>query len=64
MRRYVEELLAGKTGPRGKDFNMRWVALSVADVFRLLPRGGVFIHPRDGRDRLEQRRESVASHPC
>src|SRR5687767_8021636 len=48
--RYVEELLAGKSGPRGKDFNMRWVASMVADVFRILTRGGVFMYPRDTRD--------------
>jgi fructose-1,6-bisphosphatase I len=48
--RYVEEMLAGKTGPRGKDFNMRWVASMVADVFRILTRGGVFLYPRDTRD--------------
>jgi fructose-1,6-bisphosphatase I len=48
--RYVEEMLAGRTGPRGKDFNMRWVASMVADVFRILTRGGVFLYPRDTRD--------------
>ncbi len=50
MQRYVEELLAGKTGPRGKDFNMRWVASMVADVHRILTRGGIFIYPRDKKD--------------
>ena len=50
MRRYIEELLAGKTGPRGADFNMRWVASMVADVFRILARGGIFLYPRDTRD--------------
>jgi len=48
--RYVEELLAGREGPRGKDFNMRWVASMVADVFRILARGGIFLYPRDARD--------------
>jgi fructose-1,6-bisphosphatase I len=48
--RYVDELLAGKAGPRGKDFNMRWVASMVADVFRILTRGGIFMYPRDTRD--------------
>ncbi len=47
MRRYIDELLAGKTGPRGKDFNMRWVASMVGDVHRLITRGGIFIYPRD-----------------
>jgi fructose-1,6-bisphosphatase I len=48
--RYVDELLAGSTGPRGKDFNMRWIASMVADVHRILSRGGVFLYPRDARD--------------
>jgi fructose-1,6-bisphosphatase I len=48
--RYVDELLAGKTGPRGQDFNMRWVASMVADVFRILARGGIFMYPRDTKD--------------
>jgi fructose-1,6-bisphosphatase I len=50
MRAYIEELLAGKTGPRGKDFNMRWIASMVADVHRILTRGGIFIYPRDSRE--------------
>jgi fructose-1,6-bisphosphatase I len=48
--RYVDELLAGKEGPRGKDFNMRWVASMVADVHRILTRGGIFMYPRDQRE--------------
>ena len=48
--RYVDELLAGKTGTRGKDFNMRWVASMVADVHRILTRGGIFMYPADQRD--------------
>jgi fructose-1,6-bisphosphatase I len=48
--RYVGELLAGKTGPLGKDYNMRWVASMVADVHRILTRGGLFMYPRDSRD--------------
>jgi fructose-1,6-bisphosphatase I len=48
--RYVDEMLAGSTGPRGKDFNMRWVASMVADVHRILSRGGVFMYPADTRD--------------
>ena len=47
---YISELLAGKTGPRGKDFNMRWIASMVADVHRILCRGGVFLYPADQRD--------------
>jgi fructose-1,6-bisphosphatase I len=50
VQRYVGELLAGKAGPRGKDYNMRWVASMVADVFRILSRGGVFLYPRDLKD--------------
>ncbi|MCG9094104.1 class 1 fructose-bisphosphatase [Laribacter hongkongensis] len=50
VQRYVEELLAGKTGPRGKDYNMRWVASMVAEVHRILCRGGVFMYPKDARD--------------
>ena len=49
VRRYVDEMLAGRTGPRGKDFNMRWVAAMVADVHRILNRGGVFLYPWDQR---------------
>jgi fructose-1,6-bisphosphatase I len=50
VKRYVEECLAGKTGPRGKDFNMRWVASLVAETFRILTRGGIFMYPRDNKD--------------
>ena len=50
FKRYVNELLAGRDGPRGKDFNMRWVAAMVADVHRILCRGGVFMYPWDKRE--------------
>jgi fructose-1,6-bisphosphatase I len=49
MQRYVDECLAGKTGPRGKDFNMRWTASMVADIHRILKRGGIFMYPWDKR---------------
>lgn len=49
VRRYVDELLAGKEGPRGDDFNMRWVASMVADVHRILSRGGIFMYPLDAK---------------
>jgi fructose-1,6-bisphosphatase I len=49
MQAYVADLLAGKTGPRGKDFNMRWVASMVADVHRILTRGGIFSYPLDAK---------------
>ncbi|AVO34378.1 class 1 fructose-bisphosphatase [Ottowia oryzae] len=50
VRRYIGECLAGKEGPRGKDFNMRWIASMVADVHRILMRGGVFMYPWDKRE--------------
>ena len=50
VRRYVDECLAGKTGPRGKDFNMRWIASMVAEAHRIMMRGGVFMYPRDTKD--------------
>jgi fructose-1,6-bisphosphatase I len=49
VQRYIDELLAGQEGPRGKDFNMRWVASMVADVHRILTRGGVFLYPLDSK---------------
>jgi len=48
--RYIDECLAGKDGPRGKDYNMRWIASMVADVHRILCRGGVFLYPWDKRE--------------
>ena len=50
MQRYVSDLLEGKQGLRGKDFNMRWVASMVADVHRILTRGGIFLYPWDKRE--------------
>jgi fructose-1,6-bisphosphatase I len=50
IQRYVEECVAGKTGPRGINFNMRWVASMVAEVHRILTRGGVFMYPKDTKD--------------
>jgi fructose-1,6-bisphosphatase I len=50
VQRYVDEMLAGSTGARGKDFNMRWIASMVADVHRILNRGGIFMYPADLRD--------------
>jgi fructose-1,6-bisphosphatase I/sedoheptulose-1,7-bisphosphatase len=50
IKRYVDECLAGRTGPRGKDFNMRWIASMVAEAHRIMMRGGVFMYPRDTRD--------------
>ena len=50
VRRYIDECLQGREGPRGKDFNMRWIASMVADVHRILTRGGVFMYPWDKRE--------------
>ncbi len=50
VKRYVDECLKGKNGPRGKDFNMRWVASLVAETHRILSRGGVFLYPRDNKE--------------
>jgi fructose-1,6-bisphosphatase I/sedoheptulose-1,7-bisphosphatase/fructose-1,6-bisphosphatase I len=50
VKRYVSECLAGSTGPRGADFNMRWIASLVAEVHRILMRGGLFMYPRDTKD--------------
>ncbi len=50
VQRYVGELLAGKEGPLGKNYNMRWIASMVADVHRILTRGGIFMYPRDTRE--------------
>ena len=50
VKRYVDELLAGKEGPLGKNYNMRWIASMVADVHRILTRGGIFMYPRDARE--------------
>jgi fructose-1,6-bisphosphatase I len=48
--RYIDECLEGKDGPRGKDFNMRWIASMVTDVHRILMRGGIFMYPWDKRE--------------
>lgn len=50
VKRYIDECLAGTTGPRKKDFNMRWIASMVADVHRILSRGGIFMYPWDQRE--------------
>ncbi len=50
VRHYIDECLQGQDGPRGKDFNMRWIASMVADVHRILTRGGVFMYPWDKRE--------------
>jgi len=50
VKRYVDECLAGRAGPRGKDFNMRWIASLVCETHRILMRGGVFLYPRDSKE--------------
>jgi fructose-1,6-bisphosphatase I/sedoheptulose-1,7-bisphosphatase len=50
VQRYVHECQAGRDGPRGKDFNMRWIASMVAEAHRILMRGGVFLYPRDNKE--------------
>lgn len=50
VQRYVSECKAGKTGVRGTDFNMRWIASMVAEVHRILMRGGIFMYPKDNKD--------------
>lgn len=49
VKRYVDECLAGAEGPRGEDFNMRWIASMVAEVHRILTRGGIFMYPIDDK---------------
>jgi fructose-1,6-bisphosphatase I len=63
VKRYIDECLAGKDGPRGKDFNMRWVASMVADVFRVLCRGGIFMYPRDSKNKEGRLRLMYEANP-
>ncbi|MEK6594563.1 MAG: class 1 fructose-bisphosphatase [Pseudomonadota bacterium] len=63
VKRYIDECLAGKTGPRGKDFNMRWVASMVADVYRILSRGGVFMYPCDAKHKEGRLRLMYEANP-
>ncbi|MEW6981084.1 class 1 fructose-bisphosphatase [Colwelliaceae bacterium 6471] len=50
MKNYIDDLLLGTKGPRGKNFNMRWIAAMVGDVHRVLTRGGIFTYPADTKD--------------
>tara|TARA_R110000744_G_scaffold8364_6_gene27882 strand:+ start:1527 stop:2495 length:969 start_codon:yes stop_codon:yes gene_type:complete len=50
MQDYISDLLAGDTGPRGKNFNMRWIAAMVGDIHRVLTRGGLFTYPADNKN--------------
>ena len=50
MKQYIEDCNQGEKGPLGKRYNMRWVASMVAEVYRILVRGGIFMYPYDDRD--------------
>src|SRR5204863_458073 len=63
VQRYIAECLAGRDGARGKDFNMRWVASMVADVFRVLSRGGIFMYPRDSKNKDGRLRLMYEANP-
>jgi fructose-1,6-bisphosphatase I len=63
VKRYIDECLAGKSGERGKDFNMRWVASMVADVYRIMSRGGVFLYPRDAKHKEGRLRLMYEANP-
>ena len=63
VKRYIDECLAGKHGPRGKDFNMRWVASMVADVYRIISRGGIFMYPRDAKHKDGRLRLMYEANP-
>jgi fructose-1,6-bisphosphatase I len=63
VQRYIDECLKGTEGPRGKDFNMRWVASMVADVFRVLSRGGIFMYPRDAKNKDGRLRLMYEANP-
>jgi fructose-1,6-bisphosphatase I len=63
VKRYIDECLAGKNGPRERDFNMRWVASMVADVYRTLSRGGIFMYPRDAKHKEGRLRLMYEANP-
>ena len=63
VRRYIDECVQGKTGPRGKDFNMRWVASMVADVYRIITRGGIFMYPQDAKHTAGRLRLMYEANP-
>ena len=63
VRRYISECLAGSTGRRGRDFTMRWIASLVAETYRILTRGGVFLYPRDSKEPAQPGRLRLL-HEC
>jgi fructose-1,6-bisphosphatase len=52
VKRYVAECIEGASGPRGKDFRIRWISAMVGEVHRILIRGGVYLYPRDEREKM------------
>lgn len=56
IRSYIDDCLAGRVGPHGSDFNMRWVGALVAETHRILMRGGIFLYPQDARPGYERGR--------
>jgi fructose-1,6-bisphosphatase I len=65
VRAYIEECMMGADGPCGKNFNMRWIGSLVAEAFRILIRGGIFLYPGDARDGYEDGRLRLVyeAHP-
>src|SRR5712664_3069908 len=63
VQRYIDECLKGTEGPRGKDFNMRWVASVVADVFSEMTRGSIFMYPRDAKNKDGRLRLMYEANP-
>jgi fructose-1,6-bisphosphatase I len=63
VQRYIDECLQGEEGDRKKDFNMRWVASMVAEVHRILVRGGVFMYPTDAKSRSGKLRLMYEANP-
>ena len=56
MKAYIDDCVKGEEGPRGRNFNMRWIASMVADTYRIFMRGGIFLYPADAREGYEQGR--------
>lgn len=56
VRAFVEECVAGSDGPRGTDYNTRWLGCVVAEAYRILLRGGIYLYPGDRREGYERGR--------
>ena len=63
VQRYIDECLEGAEGERKKDFNMRWVASMVAEIHRILVRGGVFMYPLDSKSKNGKLRLMYEANP-